>query len=470
MWWDQRSRSPSVKEDGALMRTAFLQQRPLVPPPIAHPHAKEIQAVAATLESMPDVTEVVLQQLISAGVNPERGRQGMTADQVLRALVAKQVNKWTYYELEFHLADSATYRAFCGFGIADDVPSRSTLQRNIKAISPETLASVLRTIVGHALDHDVDDGNRARMDSTGVDAAIHEPTDSSLLSDCVRVLCRILRKAQRLAPFGFKNHHRRAKRRALEIQHAKSPEQREPLYRDLIKVTNQMVKAAVHAVETLQQALPERTEREQVQIARFVGALQYYILASRRVIDQTVRRVLQGESVPAQEKIVSIFEPHADIIVKDNRSTIYGHKVFLSTGESGLVFDIVMPRGNPADATLATIMVERHVDICGGPPDQVAFDGGFTSRANLEQIKKQGVEDVVFSKGKGIPVEEMAKSPRVYRELRNFRAGIEASISWLKRTFGVGRCDWRTFDSFRAYLLGSVIAANLLVIARAHAR
>src|SRR5262249_35037433 len=103
---------------------------------------------------------------------------------------------------------------------------------------------------------------------------------------------------------------------------------------------------------------------------------------------------------------------------------------------------------------------------CGDPPQQVAFDGGFTSRENLDEIKDLGVRDVAFNKSKGIAVEEMARTPRAYRALRNFRAGIEGIISFLKRSFGLSRWDWRSFPSFKAYVWGSVLAANLRLIAR----
>ena len=96
----------------------------------------------------------------------------------------------------------------------------------------------------------------------------------------------------------------------------------------------------------------------------------------------------------------------------------------------------------------------------------MALDGGFVSRDNLVRLKELGVRDVAFSKGRGLTVEEMATSPRVYRALRNFRAGIEATISWLKRSLGLRRCDWRSFPSFKTYVWSSVLAANLLVIAR----
>ncbi len=119
--------------------------------------------------------------------------------------------------------------------------------------------------------------------------------------------------------------------------------------------------------------------------------------------------------------------------------------------------------GNPADATLAVEMVERHREVFGQPPRQVAFDGGFASRANLTEIKGHGVEDVSFSKGRGLAISEMAKSTWVYRRLRNFRAGIEGGISFLKRAFGLRRCTWSGLASFKSYVWSSVIAANALV-------
>ncbi len=163
---------------------------------------------------------------------------------------------------------------------------------------------------------------------------------------------------------------------------------------------------------------------------------------------------------------MSIFEPHADIIRKDRRNTYYGHKLYLSSGPSGIVTDCRVLDGNPADATLTSEAVERHRDVFGTLPRHVAFDGGFASRANLEAIKEHGVEEVAFAKGRGLEVSEMAKSSWVYRRLRNFRAGIEAGISFLKRAFGLGRCTWSGLPSFKSYVWSSIVAANLLVMAR----
>jgi IS5 family transposase len=170
--------------------------------------------------------------------------------------------------------------------------------------------------------------------------------------------------------------------------------------------------------------------------------------------------------VPASEKVVSLFEPHADIIVKGGREVQYGHKINLATGRSGLILDVVVETGNPADAERFLPMLERHIASHGQPPRQIAGDGGYASTANVTQAKALGVSDVAFHKKGHLGIEAMVKSRWVYRKLRNFRAGIEANISCLKRAFGLARCTWRGLAHFTSYVWSSVVAYNLALCAR----
>ena len=133
--------------------------------------------------------------------------------------------------------------------------------------------------------------------------------------------------------------------------------------------------------------------------------LERYVSLSRQVIEQTERRVLKGERVPAAEKIVSIFEPHTDIIVKDRRETYYGHKVCLCVGASNLITDCVITEGNPADTELTLTMLDRQHEIYGRYPLKVALDGGFASKANLAAAKERQIKDVCFAKKRGLEVE-----------------------------------------------------------------
>ena len=126
---------------------------------------------------------------------------------------------------------------------------------------------------------------------------------------------------------------------------------------------------------------------------------------------------------------------------------------------------VVLPATH-VDSTLAVDMVHRQADLYGRVPKQTALDGGFASKKNLSEIKDLGVEDVMFSKRRGLEIPDMVRSTWVYRRLRNFRAGIEGGISFLKRCFGLRRCAWRGLSSFKSYAWASVITANLLVLAR----
>jgi IS5 family transposase len=447
------------------MRRSVRDQLPLVPAPFGHDHVRELAAVRAILDAHPEFALWVQSDLLAGGVAPDRGRDGMSGEQVLRALVIKQANGFSYEQLAFHLADSQSYRAFCLIGFAEKPRKKSTLQRNIKLVRPETLERVNRALVHYAQEQGVEDGKRLRSDSTVIEAAIHEPTDSTLLVDCVRVLTRWLREAREYVALAYTNHHRRAKRRALAIKHAAKAEQRLPLYRDLVRVAENTVESARVAVEKLEQHYPpEAFDQPELRAVR--EALQHYARLAKKVIDQTRRRVFDGESVPAPQKIVSIFEPHTDIIRKDRRDTLYGHKVFLTAGASGLIVDCTVERGNPTDSTKTVALAKRAIKALATTPEQIVFDGGFSSRDNLAEIKELGIRDVAFSKAPGIAIKEMIKRTWLYQRLRHFRAGIEGIISFLKRTFGWDRCAWRSYGSFRAYTWGSVIAANLVMLAR----
>jgi len=436
-------------------------------------HAKELAAMSRVLDAHPTVAEQVLQDLRGATRSREatRGAGGLSADQVLRILVVKQMNGFSYRELAFHLADSRSYRTFCRLGITDKAPTKSALNANLKALQPATLEAINRVFVGAAQAAKVETGRTVRTDCTVVESNLHEPMDSGLLWDCVRVLTRLLGRARDvLGPtqVAFGNRTRRAKRRRKEIFNAKKAENRQRAYRDLLAVTAEVHRCALAACELLRdQQVINRLGLWEALVAQGVAnQFDRFLPLTLRVMDQTQRRVLEGQSVPAGEKIVSIFEEHTDIIRKDNRETLYGHKICLTGGASSMILDCKVLQGNPADVTLAKTMVDRQVEIFSRPPRQIVFDGGFASKVNLSDLKAAGVQDVAFSKGRGLELSDMVKSSWVFKRLRDFRAGIEGNISFLKRIFGLDRCTWKSWSSFQSYVWGSILSFNLLVFAR----
>jgi IS5 family transposase len=451
------------------MRKTQKSQSSLLEPYLEVEHARELETISEVLEGLPHLNDLVLKDLrkVSSAAGSDVGCGGMSAEQVLRSAVIKQMNQFSYRELGFHLADSRSYRTFCRIGVMEKTPSKSALASNIKALRAETLEKINAELIGAALAANIEKGNKVRVDCTVVESNIHAPTDSELLYDCVRVLTRLMQRARDLVGevVVFGNRTRRARRRRLAVRNAKDKRQRRTAYRDLLKITEETQRNAAR----VQRILNESSGLDplgRASAAAISTQIQRFTELTDRVKEQTRRRVMEGQSVAAEDKIVSIFEEHTDIIRKDSRETLYGHKICLTGGISSMILDCVVLEGNPADVTLAETMMDRQIALYEQPPKQVAFDGAFASKSNLDSIKNKGVEDVAFAKGRGLQVKEMVKSSWIYQRLRRFRSGIEGVISFLKRVFGLDRCTWRSFASFKSYVWSSIIAANLLVMAR----
>ena len=259
-----------------------------------------------------------------------------------------------------------------------------------------------------------------RLDSTVAAALMHEPSDSSLLWDGVRVMVRLLKAANTLVGgLKWRNHRRAAKKRARAIEYARDRAQRVQHYPQLITLTRTTLAYADQAATQVWQA------QDPMAVALWQAEFRHYRPLNRA--DHRSNRAphssWRGGSL--QPKIVSLFEPHADIIVKGRREVQYGHKLNLTTGRSGLILDLVIEAGNPADSERFLPMLKRHIAFYGEAPRQAAADGGYASRDNLAQAKALGVHDMAFHKKAGLRIKDMVKSNWVYRKLRNFRAGID---------------------------------------------
>jgi IS5 family transposase len=423
-----------------------------------HEIGRELSAMSQWLDEHRDLLNLVTRDLRRHGVK-ETGRAGLASEAVLRCALLKQYRQLSYQELAFHLEDSASFRAFARLPWGWS-PKKSVLHKTISAIRAETWEDINRVLLASARQDGVETGSVMRLDSTVTAALIHEPSDSSLLWDAVRVMVRLLQQADALgSAIPWHDHCRAAKKRARTIQYARGRPKRVKHYRELLKITCKTLGYVEQAAAQLPLAAGPAGELWQAMVRHYRPLIE-------QIIAQTERRVLAGEAVPAGDKLVSLFEPHADIIVKGSRDVDYGHKLNLTTGRSGLVLDLVIEAGNPADSERFLPMLERHIAFYSQVPRQAAADGGYASRENLRRAKAWGVRDMAFHKKSGLRVEDMVKSNWVYRKLRNFRAGIEAGISCLKRAYGLGRCTWRGLDHFKTYVWSSVVAYNLALFTR----
>ena len=440
------------------MRSAVAPQLPLCAPYGAHKHADLLRRISLLLDQMPELSGALLCDLVPAGTRADFGRQGLSAEQVLRILVLYLMLQTDFEQLEFHLSDSPAYRAFCRLELGQPGPKRSTLQANVSRVRPQTLQQIHKLLVQHAVHTGVEPAERIRTDTTPVAAAMRAPTDARLLGDAVRVLSRLLKKAQEQIPFRTPNHGRRVRRRVLGIHNAKSEEERTALYEELIEDTKEYAEAALFAAKWLE-GVPGRK--------MYLLSLELVARAecALRIVDQAERRVLEGEQVPAEHKVLSLFETHADLLCK-RKQIVYGHKVCLSFGRSGVVLQAEILRGNPADATQAVPAVKQVKAATGKTPSQVAMDTGFAAKKNLQELKQMGVQQVGFTQGRGQSAEAMCGSREAHRKLRRFRAGVEGQISWLKRSLSMGQSRWKGEPGFWSYVLGIVVTASLVALAQ----
>jgi len=268
----------------------------------------ELNRISRILDHIPTINELAWQDLTQHVENFGTGAEGMTAEQAVRCAIVKQMEDFSYDDFAFHIVDSSCYRHFYRIGIAHKGFKKSALCHTIEALSPATWVAVNRMLIKYAKETKIEKGHEDRIDSTMVSSHIHSPSDSSLLWDAVRVLTRTLTHATTQVQgfdIPFTDHTKRAKRRMMGVMNAKDKKTRKKHYLDLLHVTKKSLGYDERAGLFLKVYLsPDPTQILLAQ--KMAQALHTYSELAHRVIDQTERRILHGESVPASEKILCL--------------------------------------------------------------------------------------------------------------------------------------------------------------------
>lgn len=439
-------------------------------------HFPKMDPILAKIDAQ--LEDEQLYQLIKADLSKRRpktletGRNSTPVEVVLRMLVVKRLYQYSYAETERYVSDSLVLRQFCRIYL-NRVPDDTTLIRLANLIQPETLEKFNARITELALKDKVTSGKKLRTDGTVVETHIHVPSDSRQLADSVRVLARTIRKARKElqttltdAVEDFTRSARRAARKIGEILRKRTDEAKEAgkeQYQALLDMTEKTIQQAARTREQLGQETGKAAER-------LKRTLENFMPLAEKVVDQTKRRILKAESVPAQEKVLSIFEPHTDIICrgKEDHPVEYGHKVWLNEVDGGIVTHYRILDGNPNDETRWEPSLTAHVERFGKPPEQASADRGLYSAANEKFAKDLGIQHVVLPK-RGYKSKQRRdhESQEWFVQGRKWHAGVEGRISVLKRAHGLGRCLNHGLPGFERWIGWSIIAGNLAVMGRA---
>ena len=397
-----------------------------------------------------------------------KGRSQTPAEMVLRLLLLKHVRNWSFDTLEREVRANLVYRDFTRIGMGK-VPDAKTLARIAQALGGEVIAELHRRLVEIAQEEGVIQGRKLRVDTTVVETNIHYPTDSSLLGDGARVLTRTMKKIETRAgqmKRKVRNRMRSISKRVVAIAAAsrhKGPEgeaKRKKQYRELLRYSRQILNDAKRVIAEVE----EMSTRKKKRLVGLVEHLTEMADRVRRVVKQAKARVLDGiTQLPG--KIVSLFEPHSEIIRKGKASkpTEFGKLVQVQEAEQQIIthYDVFDQR--PSDHDLLLGAVEAHERVLGRVPRLATADAGYYSQAQEQAVEQKGVKWVAVPNRNTKSAERKKKEhSRWFKHAQRWRTGCEGRISVLKRRHGLSRCRYRGAEGMKRWVGLGVMADTLI--------
>jgi IS5 family transposase len=407
-----------------------------------------------------------------------RGRKGTPAEVVLRLLLLKHIRNWSYAILEREVRANLVYRQFTRVGAAK-VPDAKTLGKLGLALGPEVIEQMHQRVVAIARERRIVAGRRLRVDTTVVETDIHYPTDSSLLGDAVRVLTRTMKRIARLAGAAgekLRDRTRSVRHRLIEIGRAsrsRSGQGKEKLkqtYRKLLAGTGRVVAQAQrfagevatgvkHATSLVEQALLEAS--------RYY--LETMIPRARQVMRQARERIVKGNTHLAG-KIVSLFEPHTEIIRKGKaaKPTEFGKMIKIQEAERQIITHYQVYDERPNDVDLLIPAIKVHQQRLGRVPRLVTADAAFFSTTNEAAAHAIGVKRLsIPNRSTKSAQRKKLEKKRWFRNGQKWRTGSEGRISLVKRRHGLNRCRYKGQQGIKRWVGLGVIGDNLINIGRA---
>jgi IS5 family transposase len=433
-----------------------------LPKTVREYHA-EYKGVSQILDEHREIVDLAHEDLKKLSQGGRKGRSGdFTSETILRALIVHAIEGGSFRETVVRIGDSEFLQDFVRTR-KKAVMDHSFLDRCFQAIGPATWKRINELLGLRAKEEETIDATVIRTDTTVVEANIHWPTDSSLLWDTWRVASRLLKRGRQIAretcPHRF--HDKKTKRLHLFItRYAKSPSKKRK--RQVRGAYRALIGRAAWIVEIADFFCEMAPCCGDLDLDAVVAELKGFLPSMRQVVAQSRRAKLAGETVPASERVFSIFEPHTELIKRGRRQkpVEFGHAVLLCQTAEKFITDYEVYAKRPADCALTEQVIERHEKLFGKKPKVLVGDKGFCPKAEKYEELARQVETLA------IPRRMRDFADKVLAVWQRFRAGIEGTISGLKRAFRLARCYYRGFKRFRGSIGLGVFAHNLVVLAR----
>lgn len=418
--------------------------------------------------------DTVFEALTRRHPNSRRhGRPSFPAEVVLRLLVLKHVRNWSFGVLEREVRANVVYRHFTRIGFGA-VPDDKALGRIARALGPDVISELHRRLIEMARHERVVSGRKLRLDTTVVEANVHYPTDSSLLDDGLRVLTRTMRRIQETA--GSAGEKLRDRMRSVgrivmrigrSVRSEQGAERRRTLYSKLLETGGRVVAQARRFAAEVKDGVKRSADPLGDALLRGLRKqLETMVERVEQVRRQTKQRVFGG-NVHAPDKLLSVFEPTTEVILKGKagKPNEFGKMVKVQEAENQIVTSYEVYEQRPDDRAILLEAVAEHERRLGRRPRLVAADAGFSSAAKERELERMGVERVsIPNYATRDPVRRGRQKQRWFKRGQKWRTGCEGRISVLKRRHGLGRSRYPGLDGMRRWVGLGVIADNLINI------
>ena len=449
---------------------------------LTNAYYEKYETISSILVENPDIVGAVHRHLKKplkyATVKDQEGRpHRFTSDQLLRIVVCQIIEGASLREIVIRIDDSNFLRRFTRI-YNSPMMDFTTLDKLKNSIPPATWKKVNKLLGHYAVKKDLISGEKFRLDTTAVETNIHYPTDSTLLWDTCRVMTRLIEQARQLDPSAVGNkrlHPRRAKRLAQKIARKagkrKADSQLKPLYKELIdrveaisewanQVRQDLIKASkANRYSLLDDAVAKALAEE----------IQQYLPLGAKVLDQARRRVLLEQTVSNAQKIFSIFEPHTELLKrgKAGKAIEFGHMIQIQQVAEKFITDYEAFKKKPVEHELLIQAVQSHRALFGQYPKVLAADKGYYESTDaLENLARKVKLVGIGKKGRRTAEETEREHDPAFRHAQRFRAGVEGSISFLKRVLGLLRCFNKGWEHFASTVGATIFSHNLLILSR----
>ena len=410
------------------------------------------------LENHPYLLDIVASDITAGNKDSNFGRGDMpSVEQIMRAAIYKEQKGYDYRELELAQTDSRICEHFVKINPLRPF-SFQMLQKYISRITEASLSKLMVELNKIAIDEGIETLEKFREDSTVVETNIHYPTNNSLVWDCIKESHRLLKHLkEEIDSLDYENYRTEGKKTYFKINVSKTGDQRADLFRKQLEL---FIKCINQVSNIVKKNLEYGTN---IRVIGIIAALESLLPLMNMVFQMTYNKEILGEQVPSDDKIFSIYELHTDIIVKGRRECKFGHVIDIGTGTSNLILTCAMHGEKISDEKQFGPTLDKLKSDYEMTPEDVATDGGYASKKNLEYAIESGIKNVVFNKITR-SMKNIVESPSKEDELKKWRSGIEAVISNLKRGFNLKRCTWKGWEHFKQKVYWSIISYNIRVM------